>query len=248
MVARTRVAEAVSLSLALLACESTPILLYHSVGEPWDGSRWVSSEELRLELLDLLASGYEPITASELDGIEDGTIPSPRQPILITFDDGFQNFHDHAYPVLKELGIKSTMFLISGRVRTSTSAAGAPAYLSWEEVDALKKDGVEMQSHTVTHRRLRGLDDAEIEAELRDSRSEIERQLGVDVTVIAYPFGSESPRIEAIAARAGYRSGHSVESGLGGRFGRQRVSIHHGDGPEAVRAALRPTWWGEVRE
>ncbi len=231
------------------ACESTPILLYHSVGEPIDPPRWVAKEALRAQLVGLLDEGFEPITASELDAIEDGVIPGPRQPLLVTFDDGYRNFYDQAFPVLRELGVRSTLFLISSRVEESAeqrSDAPAPQYVTWQEVEEMRGQGVEMQSHTRTHRRLRALSDDEIRAELWDSKRELEARLGAEVSVIAYPFGSASSRVERIAEEVGYQSGHGVEAGLGGRMARQRVSVHGEHETEDVSRSLDASWWGRA--
>src|SRR5687767_15016886 len=97
-------------ALALLGCESTPILLYHGIGEPYPEDKWVTVEAFRAQMELLAGEGYTAITASELDAIERGDAPSPSKPIVLTFDDGFLNFERNAVPVLRELGFRATLF------------------------------------------------------------------------------------------------------------------------------------------
>lgn len=232
---------------ALTGCESTPILLYHSVGEEYPDDRWVSQHQLREQLELLLEQGYTVLTASELDAIELRGAPRPPQPIVLTFDDGYENFLLHALPVLEELNVGATLFVPTDRIGASAEervSLGA-RYLVWPELLGLEAEGVDIQSHSSSHPRMRDLADAEALEELAGSKRILERELGHEVTVFAYPFGSVSPRLEDLAEEAGYESAHSVGAGLNGRYARQRISIHAGVDLETFQRMIRGTWWGE---
>ena len=60
--------------------------------------------------------------------------------------------------------------------------------LTWDEVRALKSDGARFGSHTVNHPKLYQLSWPEIEKELRDSKSQIERELGTECGSFTYPY------------------------------------------------------------
>jgi peptidoglycan/xylan/chitin deacetylase (PgdA/CDA1 family) len=120
-----------------------------------------------------------------------------RDRLAVTFDDGDSSVFEYALPILAELGVPGTAFVVVQRV-------GAPGFLSWEQLASLAAAGWEIGSHTMSHRRLPDLDDASLAAELRESRSTIEARIGVPCRSIAYPYGDWDPRVRGATARAGY--------------------------------------------
>jgi peptidoglycan/xylan/chitin deacetylase (PgdA/CDA1 family) len=252
--ARARLAAAsISAALAGLAvgCEARPILLWHSVGERVDPPRFVTREAFAAQLELVLAEGFTPVDAPTLDAIEDGRVPGPPRPIVLTFDDGYENFYLHAYPELRARGLAATMFLISDRVADTAEGRFVDArarYLVWPEVREMAAAGIDFQSHSVTHRNLKHLSDEELTRELVDSRAALERGLGRPVTVLAYPFGGNSPHTQDVVAAAGYVSAHSVLAGLGGQYARLRTSIGGWTTTDGLRAALRGSWFAEASE
>jgi peptidoglycan/xylan/chitin deacetylase (PgdA/CDA1 family) len=125
--------------------------------------------------------------------------PLPQKPILITFDDGYRDNLTNAAPVLARLGMPATAYVISGRISN-----GDPSFLTWRQLAMLERRGVEIGSHTVSHRELTSLSDNEALAELVRSRRALERRLGHRVPWLAYPIGAYDSRIERLARRAGY--------------------------------------------
>lgn len=82
--------------------------------------------------------------------------------------------------------------------------------MTWDHVRALKRAGMDVESHTRTHRVLQSLSEPELHAELQGSRRDLERELGEAPRALAYPVGKPlkpgSP-IRAALARAGYQIG-----------------------------------------
>jgi len=234
-----------TLALACAACEpAIPILLWHHVGAPIDPPRFVAQDVFEQQIDRLLAEGYTPITASELDAIEAGNRASPPRPVALTFDDGYVDFQEHAWPVLEARGMSATLFVIAARTATATRFIDAQGpYLLWPELRAMRSEGLEIQSHTVTHRNLKALEEEDVLRELRDSRAQIEAGTGARVTVVAYPFGGNSPHTQALTAEAGYTSAHSVIAGLDERFARLRISVHASTTPDDIARALEGSWW-----
>ena len=143
--------------------------------------------------------GYNTITQRQLfDALMCGHRLG-RKPILITFDDGYRDAYRNASPVLQRLGMRATAYVITGRISN-----GDRSFLGWRHVRALERRGVEIGSHTVSHRALTGLSDSQAFTELAKSRRTLQRRLGHRVPWLAYPIGAYDSRIERLARRAGY--------------------------------------------
>jgi peptidoglycan/xylan/chitin deacetylase (PgdA/CDA1 family) len=124
----------------------------------------------------------------------------PRKPILITFDDGYKDAYKNAAPILERKGMRGAAYVITSRI-----SGDDPSFLTWKQVRLLEQMGVEVVSHTVSHRGLTSLSDSAAMEELVRSRRVLERKLDHRVTWLAYPFGDYNSRIEALARQAGYK-------------------------------------------
>jgi peptidoglycan/xylan/chitin deacetylase (PgdA/CDA1 family) len=229
------------------ACESTPVVLYHHVGEEADPPRWVSSELFAAQMDYLIDQGFTAVTASELDAIEDGDRPPPERAVVLTFDDGYRDFYVHAFPILRERGLSATMFLVAGWVGDSeaTRKTDPVPYLIWPEVREMMGHGVEFQSHSLTHPRFDEITIDQARVELVESKRIIEEHTGAPVTVLAYPFGVSSGDVRALAAEVGYSSAHSVIRALDGRHNRLCSSVHHDTSVQRLAEMLGGSWWGQ---
>ncbi len=147
----------------------------------------------------LARHAFHAITQLQLfDALMRGA-PLPRHAVMITFDDGYGDVLGKASLVLVRLHLPATAYIITSRV-----SAGDPSFLTWGELEALQRRGFEIGSHTVTHRDLRSLGDAQAHGELASSRRTLEEHLGHPVQWLAYPAGREDGRIVALARAAGY--------------------------------------------
>jgi peptidoglycan/xylan/chitin deacetylase (PgdA/CDA1 family) len=143
--------------------------------------------------------GYRAITQQELfEALMCGRPLGPR-PIMITFDDGYRDTLYKASPILARLDMPATAYVIAGR-----TSNGDPSFLTWGMLQTLERRGVEIGSHTMSHRDLTSLSDRRAFQELLWARQQFERRLGHAVPWLAYPFGAYDARIERLARRAGY--------------------------------------------
>jgi peptidoglycan/xylan/chitin deacetylase (PgdA/CDA1 family) len=78
------------------------------------------------------------------------------------------------------------------------------------------KAGHEIGSHSVTHRNLRRLNDADALLEIRDSKKALEDRFGVQVEHFCYPFGGWNPRVSQLVQEAGYRTACTMDFGVNG--------------------------------
>ncbi|WP_433243007.1 polysaccharide deacetylase family protein [Streptosporangium sp. CA-135522] len=187
-----------------------PILMYHSVSDrPNDETRplAVSPGRFAEQLGMLRERRFTPMTLSGLVAGMHRTGTMPERPLVITFDDGYADFHSEALPILERFGYPATVFVTSGWVQDSgpATAGRRPApMLSWGQVREAVSCGMEIGGHSHSHPQLDQLPDRELRDELRTNKSLLEDQIGRPVATMAYPYGYSSARVRREARRAGY--------------------------------------------
>jgi len=175
--------------------------------------------------LTMLAREFEPVSLSEaVERLRMGKIGGRE--LAITFDDGFRSGLEAA-PLLAEHGFRACFFLITELVsapperaericREDLHLARPLEPLTWDEAGRLLELGHEVGSHTRTHPNLTALGHEELQAELRDSKAELERRLGRSPLHFAAPYGDRarfSPAVSAAARAAGYATCLTAQRG-----------------------------------
>lgn len=144
----------------------------------------------------------------------------PGKPILITFDGGYLDFFNYAWPLLKRYGFKATVLLVAERIGTTNSweRADSPEVplLGWPEICQLRDEGVEFGSLGATYQPLSLLSPTEIVQEAVRSRFILEQGLGRSVKTFAYPYGDFDPVVQHLIGACGYTYGLSCLSGING--------------------------------
>lgn len=197
-----------------------PVLDYHHVHDGEDSffRTWPAAFRRQLELLR--ETGYVPATPDELSGLQGTGGPAERL-ALVTFDDAYRDFRQFAWPILADLDVPATLFVIADAIGGWNDwddlAPRRHRHLTAGELRELHAAGVVIGSHTCSHRPLVRLSDAELMSELRDSRHRLEDLLGGAVTTLAYPGGAAGLR-EQIAARQWYELAFAVDPGPLGPF------------------------------
>jgi peptidoglycan/xylan/chitin deacetylase (PgdA/CDA1 family) len=218
------------------------ILAYHAVGTPYVGNNDVTPDRFRRQLESALRAGYTFVHASD---IADGKAP-PRS-LAVTFDDGIRSAAVTAAPVLAELGIPWTLFVVSGWADGDARDWAGDMLMDWKDVERLAAKGVRIGSHSVTHPNFSQLDTGETEFELEESRRVIESRLGVKVEEFAIPMGQSRDWTEraAVASKnAGYARVYSQaeETRFPGTVA--RTFITRWDNDRVFRAALGGVYAG----
>jgi peptidoglycan/xylan/chitin deacetylase (PgdA/CDA1 family) len=147
----------------------------------------------------------------DIIGLNDGLKLLAGEPIggryvCLTFDDGYRDAFDHAFPILAAQNVPATFFVVTGWIDERRSGV-----IGWSECRHLAAGGIEIGSHSVTHPHLANLDQATAETELAASRARIEAELAQPCLHFACPFGQPGEdyrpeRDPAQAQQAGYRS------------------------------------------
>ena len=188
-----------------------PVLYYHSVEPSEKNEVIISPDRLREQLQFIKDSGYTTLTISEFYDYIISKKPIPEKSILITFDDGYMDNYTNAFPILKELEMKATIFVI-----TSVIDEGS-YYLSSEKIKEMSDYGIDIESHTATHSHLDQLTYEEQLKELKDSKEKIESITGKEVLSVAYPYGDLNEDSIKAVKEAGYSLAFTTNLGYADR-------------------------------
>ena len=167
-----------------------PILMYHYVSplpEDADDIRTdltVGPDVFRAHMQYLHDAGYNTISLYQLDDALMRGTRLPSRPVILTFDDGHIDHYTTVFPILREFGFTGTFFVITG-----LADANNPAYMSWAQIEEMSIAGMNMESHTKTHRDLRGRDHDFLVYELLGSIESLVAHTGRTPRMFCYPGG-----------------------------------------------------------
>lgn len=197
---------------------SIPILMYHSISDEAETAHpyyrtSTSPQQFALQMKYLHENGYTTCSlARAIQGLQQQRQPTAKH-VVITFDDGFRDFYQHAFPALNEYGFSATVFLPTAFIGDRPLQFKGKDCLTWAEVRELNNHGILFGSHTVTHPQLRELSVPAINEEITNSKATIEEKLGAAVDSFAYPYAfpqtdSDFTKIlRDSLSRAGYQNG-----------------------------------------
>jgi peptidoglycan/xylan/chitin deacetylase (PgdA/CDA1 family) len=150
--------------------------------------------------------------------------PFKRALISITFDDGWTNQYQNAFPKLQQYGLPATFYIISGELTDQ------PDYMSKAQVVNLHNAGEEIASHSVSHPDLTTVSATKLQNEMKNSQTTLQNAIGVPITDFAYPFGAYNSKTIAVGKQY-YQSQRSVVDGLNTRdnFDLTQLKIHEVD-------------------
>lgn len=195
------------------ANKKVPILLYHHItNEKFSKEQsisLISPEDFRLHMTAIKVN-YTPISLREyIDYVlcDDGSKNIPDDSIIVTFDDGYSSNYEIAYPILKELEIPATIFVVTDTVGEQAGGGVVNySHFTWEQAREMEDSGlIEIQSHTAGHVRMTTKERGEEFRQLRKSKYEIEKNLGRTCDMIAYPYGDYTSDIKQMARDSGYK-------------------------------------------
>lgn len=183
-----------------------PILYYHSIMvEPGNELR-MPPEQFNEQMAYLSTHGYYVLTPDELynDLYDNGTLPD--KPILITFDDGYEDNNTNALPILKKYNFTATVFMVSSYINRK-------GFLTSDELKELQSAGWTIGGHTVNHLDFSKVDSNTVNNELKNSKITLENMLGKQVKYFCYPFGGYNSNVITQVKQSGYSLGFTTERG-----------------------------------
>lgn len=152
-----------------------------------------------------------------------------QRQVAITFDDGYLDNYEQAFPVLKEFGFGAAFFVTPGDI-------GKPGFMTWDMLrEMASAPGIEIGSHAREHKALSDVPDQEAWASLVSSKKILEEKLGCEVKAVSYPCGSFNDRILEMVRGAGYAYGCAAShvhdrKNIGNPFLLRRIKISNSSG------------------
>ncbi|MDM8527654.1 polysaccharide deacetylase family protein [Anaerolineales bacterium HSG24] len=221
-----------------------PILMYHYLSDPpanADAIRLdlsVSPAMFNQHLAYLKEAGYQTISLQQFHHALAQQIELPPKPIILTFDDGYRDAYQYAFPLLKKYDYTATFFVFTQPIDTYNVD-----FLTWEMIIEMHQAGMEFGSHSYTHSDLRNRDVAYLVYQLVGSKEAIEERTGEPVRFFCYPSGRYDQTVIDVldsahfwgAVTTQWGSGHSFND----RFETSRIRIHGTDSAERLAAILR---------
>ena len=171
---------------------NVPVLMYHAVSDDlwgyWD--LFVSPQTIEEELLYLQENGFETIWFEDLSHIEDY-----EKPVILTFDDGYDDNYTELFPLLQKYNANATIFVIP-------KAIGTPHKMTAEQIYELSQSGlVSIQSHTYSHGNLSTMDEETLVFEMEESQKYLAALTGQVPYAVCYPEGTRSELSIEVAGR-----------------------------------------------
>lgn len=171
---------------------NVPVLMYHAVSDDlwgyWD--LFVSPQTIEEELLYLQENGFDTIWFEDLSHIEDY-----EKPVILTFDDGYDDNYTELFPLLQKYNAKATIFVIP-------KAIGTPHKMTAEQIYELSQSGlVSIQSHTYSHGNLSTMDEETLVFEMEESQKYLAALTGQVPYAVCYPEGTRSELSIEVAGR-----------------------------------------------
>ena len=188
-----------------------PILEYHQVtDEPLDPDFEmynVPPTEFAAQMDFLQAEGYTTITLQDFMRVVHGKGKLPEKPIVLTFDDGYEDNFKVMLPILEERGMTAVIYVI-------TNELGKKNYLTLEELKEMQRRGIEIGSHTADHLPLTTLEAQLQLKQIRESKIFLEWSGLQTIYSLSYPNGAFNAEIEEILRREEYLTAVTGEAGL----------------------------------
>ena len=198
------------------AALNVPILLYHRFGPSVADGMTITTPVFESHLKYLKDNGYRVIPLRQLVDyyLKKGPKPMPKS-VVIVVDDGHESVYTYMLPVVREYRVPVTLFLYPSAISNASYA------MTWDQLKELKKTGLfDFQGHTYWHpnfkkdekRMSRSEYEKSVDMQLSKSKAKLEKELGVRIDLLAWPFGIYNDWLMEKAKEAGYVAAFSIEA------------------------------------
>jgi peptidoglycan/xylan/chitin deacetylase (PgdA/CDA1 family) len=199
----------------VVGANGVPILLYHRLGPTVVDGMTIKSSVFEEHLRYLRDNGYKVIRLRQLvDWYLKKGPPPPVNSVVIVEDDAHKSVYSDMLPLVKKYNVPVTIFIYPSAISNAKYA------MTWDQLRALKKTGLfDFQGHTFWHpnfkkdlKKMRQADfEKSVDMQLTKSKARIEKELGVKVDMLAWPFGIYDDYLLKKAGGAGYIATFTIE-------------------------------------
>jgi peptidoglycan/xylan/chitin deacetylase (PgdA/CDA1 family)/glycosyltransferase involved in cell wall biosynthesis len=201
-----------------------PILMYHRVikdeSEKGIHGTYVTVDQFDEHMNILKDRGYETVVFEDLlKNKFKQRFDKNKKQIMITFDDGYEDNYNYAFPILKKYGFKAVVYLVSHLdynkwdVENINNPEKKYMLMTTEQLLDMQKNGIEFGGHTKTHAKLSRIEPEEAREEIFESKESLENILDKKLISFAYPYGDLNDRVKQMAEEAGYKFAVATDSG-----------------------------------
>lgn len=201
-----------------------PVIMYHRVikdeSEKGVHGTYVTVEQFEEQMKYLKKKGYETVTFKDLlNNRYKQRFDKDKKWIMLTFDDGYKDNYENAFPILKKYQFKGIIYILDGIEynKWDVDNPGNPekrfTLMNQDELLEMQNYGIEFGGHTSTHPRLAELSTEQVKSEIINSKSNIEKIIGKELLSFAYPYGSLNEEVKKIPQEAGYKFAVATDSG-----------------------------------
>jgi peptidoglycan/xylan/chitin deacetylase (PgdA/CDA1 family) len=179
----------------------------------------LSVPSFKIQMQYLKNNNYQTLTLNQM-------LDTPlNKTVALTFDDGYIDIIQNAYPIMRQYGFHGTVFAITGMI-------GLPGYMDWNDLKTLQAAGWEIDSHTVNHLDLTTISAANANYQITQSKKDIEQELGTKVNFFCYPSGKYNNETVNLVKAAGYigatTTNYGTNNSVSNIFTLERIRIDGG--------------------
>lgn len=196
------------------------VLMYHHICPPPATAKikgmYVRPGQFDWHISWLKRKGF---TFTTFRGLSETPDKDARQ-VILTFDDGFANNYDNAFPILQKHDVRAVIFPVfndigrTGVVWPKATEQSPADMMTAAQIKEMAEAGIEFGSHLLNHRHLTAMTPREQVQELARSKEKLEALLASSVDTIAYPFGDFDGEVVERTRKLGYNYGVITEPGL----------------------------------
>ena len=188
--------------------KSMPIFMYHYIrdytdqSDPTGVNLSVSPQTFENQLNLIKEKGYNPTTFLDIENKK-----YPDNPVILSFDDGYEDFYQSAYPILKKYNYKAVLYDIVNFNNEN--------YVNEAQLKEMSNYGIEIGSHTLSHKDLTKITPDKAKQEIEESKKLLEAKLGKEVISFCYPSGKYNDETVNLVKNAGYKYATTTKPGIG---------------------------------
>ncbi|MEG0300005.1 polysaccharide deacetylase family protein [Cetobacterium sp.] len=201
-----------------------PVIMYHRVikdeSEKGVHGTYVTVKQFEEQMSYLKKKGFETVTFKDmLNNKYKQRFDKDKKWIMLTFDDGYKDNYENAFPILKKYEFKGIIYILDGLsynkwdVENKNNPEKKFTLMNKEELLEMQNYGIEFGGHTSSHPELAKLPIEKAKNEISTSKVTIEKMVGKELLSFAYPYGSLNQDVKQIPKEVGYRFAVATDSG-----------------------------------